>query len=388
MANDLDAIDITKPDGANQAVNVLDDYQRETRDVLVGWGKVEHDAKGRHKFFGGTTAARPSTGGSTPMVEGSIYFNTDTAAIERFNGSDWVPWAVTAEPFNYVFNGDFEIWGIGTTSAPTGWTLNGAGASAARSASGVKSGSFAAQVTRAGTDCYISQDISIPYYGATWWRGKRVVIGCWVRDPGGADGRISINDGIGTSSSSVQTAGATSEWLTVARVIDAAATKVEIRLEARTGAGAIQFDGARLSIGHVINDFITEFWSNRRSTMNFGDQVQVLSPGTYYLTTFANSAEISFVVNSRFVVRSMRTKSFLAPGAGETYTYTLRRNEADASPGLSHTHSGGAATTGLTTADCRFEKGDRIAIKIVVSASANACQHAIGLEVEQIPDTI
>ena len=390
MANDLGAIDTSKPDGSTQFVSVLDDYQRETRDVLVGWGGIEHDLKGRHKLAFGDTASRPSTSGGNPAVAGTPYFNTETGKIEIYNGSSWVEFGSATEAINYIFNGGMELWGSGTTSNPTGWSRTGAGSSAARSTSGLKEGSFTAQLTRVAADCYLSQNIAVVWHGANWWKGKTIVVGAWVRKPGSADGRISINDGVGTSSSSLQSAGSTAEWLQVSRTIDGSATKVEIRLEALNAAGAIQFDAVRVSIGTIIEDFIPELWSKRLFAMFFSEARKVMIAGnTYYLNSHSenDTSEHGTPSPVRCVIKSMNIKNHTAPGSGKTNTYTLRANGGAASPALSTTVTG-FGTTGSVSADVLVEKGDVLDVQVIMDPTGASTYASVGLEAVAIPDGI
>ena len=86
MAVDLTTMDATKPDGATEQVAVLDNYLREVRANLKDWANIEHGLTGgRHKFAVGNTASRPATG----LETGTIYINTQTGAIEYWDGAAW-----------------------------------------------------------------------------------------------------------------------------------------------------------------------------------------------------------------------------------------------------------------------------------------------------------
>lgn len=176
------------------------------------------------------------------------------------------PWAFTFPVGNvggvsWTYNSNFEIWGAGTAAAPTGWTLSGAGASVARNTSNQKIGNACAAVTRSGTNCYITQNAAaISEWGPiARFQGKTVAFGCWVRASVASAARLTIADGVGTSTSSTHTGGGTYEWLQVSRTIDAAATVLEIRCEVIVDT-TVQFDGPTLVFGTSVQDFIPSSW--------------------------------------------------------------------------------------------------------------------------------
>lgn len=58
-----------------------------------------------------------------------------------------------------ITNGRMELWTAGTSAAPDGWTLAGAGASVAQEATIKYADTYSAKITRAGTDCTLTQDL-------------------------------------------------------------------------------------------------------------------------------------------------------------------------------------------------------------------------------------
>mgnify|MGYP001577519751 FL=1 len=169
----------------------------------------------KHKFVsavadvGDTTKVRPSAnwndehlfaGGAAGKVLGWDAAETDKVA-----------WQIPPPTFNYTFNGDFEIWGAGTTSIPTGWTLTGAGATVAKNTSAGQFkytlASFA--LTRVGADASGYQDVDlISGFGPVGaWQSRVVTFGCWVRATVARRARLSIGDGVGTTNSSYHTGG-------------------------------------------------------------------------------------------------------------------------------------------------------------------------------------
>lgn len=98
MSTFLDPFDISTPIGSEDR-SLGDDRIREFKRAFKERYEVEHSlptasgaGSGRHKFAYGTTAARP-----TDPVTGSIYFNTQTGAVEQYDGAAWQTRAVAAD---------------------------------------------------------------------------------------------------------------------------------------------------------------------------------------------------------------------------------------------------------------------------------------------------
>lgn len=152
---------------------------------------------------------------------------------------------------NLVRNDDFLVWPDGDASAPWAWTLTGAGASVARTGTGLgdtnrKVGDFACLLTRAGTNCYIENALlsTTAFTRASFLQSKYVGFGCWVKCSTPNIARLQINDGIGTGSGSYHTGGGAWEFLTVTRQLDASATTLKLRGSVDTADGSAYFSGA------------------------------------------------------------------------------------------------------------------------------------------------
>ncbi len=198
----------------------------------------------------------------------------------------------TAGGVNYVRNGNLEAWIAGATSAPTGWTLTGGGATIARDSTNRKVGSFAAALTRVGTDCYLSQNAVTLQGPAAWWQGKKVTFGCWVRATVATRARLQINDGVGTASSAYHTGSGAFEWIEITRDIDAAATQVELRLVVDTGNTTAQFDGATLVLGAGVQDFIPAIVDVAR-----GDEPATVAEQWQFTQPIGNAGSVSWLYN-------------------------------------------------------------------------------------------
>lgn len=158
---------------------------------------------------------------------------------------------IKISPENLLQWGDFEDWAEnGTSAAPTPWTLSGSGASVAREATNVKKGIYSAKLTRSGADCMLLFDV--PTY--LNYQGHKMTIGFWVLCSTASIARVSINDGVGSSNSSLHTGDGTWQRLTVTRDIDPAATKIEVQCQVNTTNGFAYFDGGLLAEGD--SDFI------------------------------------------------------------------------------------------------------------------------------------
>lgn len=143
---------------------------------------------------------------------------------------------------NLLGNAGFELWRDGPAAAPALWTLTGAGAAVARAASTQFFGGYAAQVTRAGTNCYLEQVVGLLNRQLN---GKTVTVGCWVVSGTASSARLIINDGVGTTASSYHTGGGAAEFLSASRAIDAAASTLSVRLQVEQDE-TVDFDNAQL----------------------------------------------------------------------------------------------------------------------------------------------
>lgn len=145
---------------------------------------------------------------------------------------------------NVVLNPDFRRWGNGLASAPDRWTV--ATVTIARDASAVLgTGSFAVELTRAGLDGYLVQTVAgnFPEFDAIKGQSFSVRVRCKASSANQA--RVTVTDGIGTTSSSYHAGDGVADDLTVTHVIDASATTLQIRLEIKTTNGAVLFGGVQ-----------------------------------------------------------------------------------------------------------------------------------------------
>ncbi|RJO62361.1 MAG: hypothetical protein C4542_04395 [Dehalococcoidia bacterium] len=184
-----------------------------------------------------------TTGGTSyyaiPGTIGSILFsgNTDTdSTVLLYNAENMV-----------LANRSFEKWGNGAALAPDGWTVSGASAAVAREGTIIKDGSYSAKLTRAGTNCYLSQNVlamaPAPKNAITWWQGKNIMAGAWVYATVGDRAYLETYDGQTTTTSGAHAGNSAWAWLTTAAAdVHASATQLTVRLAVKTGDTAAYID--------------------------------------------------------------------------------------------------------------------------------------------------
>lgn len=184
---------------------------------------------------------------------------------------------------NMVFNANFAHWHNGTTSAPDGWTLNGSGATIARSTTFASFGAYVAQVTRVGADATLTYDI--PYQLAKQLIDDLATVAIKVRCTATVASRVrvGINDGTSTTYSSYHSGDGEPEDLEVSVTLTADASKVQIVLSVDTGNTMGSFDFAPMVEGSSVDD---QLWRGgdggylpqeiRHEVLNIGSGVPVL----------------------------------------------------------------------------------------------------------------
>ena len=163
---------------------------------------------------------------------------------------------------NWVRNGSFELWSAGAAAAPDEWTLSAAGGeSVARQAATIRLGEYSMALTRVGNDCYLYQNVITPIDADTntYWRGRKVVAGCWVYANVGAAVRFQIYDGVGAGYSSFHPGDSAWHFLTVTRTLHANATVIAIYLQILTTNDTAYFDGCILTEGTICPPFVPSF---------------------------------------------------------------------------------------------------------------------------------
>jgi hypothetical protein len=150
---------------------------------------------------------------------------------------------------NYLENGSFETWTAGTSAAPDGWYVTGAGATIARDTgpADIPYGIYTAKLTRAGTDCYLinSNYVRLPIE-SSGLIGKTITLSVKVYCDTANAARVGINDGEAGAYSSYHTGGGGGDWetLTVSYTLPTTAKCVAMILEIKNTNCSAWFDGA------------------------------------------------------------------------------------------------------------------------------------------------
>lgn len=144
---------------------------------------------------------------------------------------------------NVAINGDLDEWSAGDTSAPDDFTLTtitiektGPGESDTFT---FGAGRFAAKLTRAATDGTLAQSViaaaDIADYANA--KGQDFSVAVKAKTAIANHVRVTIDDGVTTTSSSYHTGGGTEETLTATHTISASATKLDVEIEVNNSAG-------------------------------------------------------------------------------------------------------------------------------------------------------
>lgn len=176
--------------------------------------------------------------------------------------NNWNALAQSVGTTNLMADPTFLIWAAGDTSAPTHYTLAGAGASIARAGTGLgdtnrKVGDFCAKVASAAATTTLSQDLlpTAAFTKASYLQGQTVSGGAWVRTSSASAVRVCYDDGIGTSCSAFHAGGSVWSWLTVSRTISGTATKLAFYLEVASGTITAYYSGPTAILGPVVPQY-------------------------------------------------------------------------------------------------------------------------------------
>lgn len=148
-----------------------------------------------------------------------------------------------------VVNWYMRDWTAGAAAAPDGWALVGAAASVARDAAPTKIDLYSAELTRAGTNCYLEQELDSP----DDYIGRELTAGAWVYATVADRARITILTDAGSTSSAYHAGTSAWVWLEVTHEVEHDATEISIRLEVNGGDTAANFDGVACYIGDEID---------------------------------------------------------------------------------------------------------------------------------------
>jgi hypothetical protein len=167
----------------------------------------------------------------------------------RYHGSKFTKDTIPGT--NKLTNGSFETWtgltdlltngNMETASPPSSWTPYGAGATWARESTIIKEGTYSGKLTRAGTNCGVTQTI------ATGVTTKTYIFSAWVYQTAGAGNRANIYVAFGAASGQAFHSGAATRWefLSVSVTNPSAASGTAYLINANAD-GDVYFDSVKV----------------------------------------------------------------------------------------------------------------------------------------------
>jgi hypothetical protein len=182
----------------------------------------------------------------------SFYDNPGTIGSILFSGnSDTDSTVLLYNAKNRVLNRGFETWTQGASVAPDKWVVSGADAVIAREGTIVNNDTYSAKLTRAGTNCFLSQNVlgmcPAPYNAIAKWQGKTVYTGMWAYADTVDRVYVEIYDGVDTTTSLTHAGDSVWAWTApAAHAVNAAATELTIRGKVIDGDKSGYFDNAIL----------------------------------------------------------------------------------------------------------------------------------------------
>lgn len=202
--------------------------------------------------------------GSKTSLDGrlSVSLNPDGTLITPASLVTQSQLQQTLAAVNLVMNDTFLIWHSGDSAAPTGYVLSGAGATIARTGTGLtdterKVGKFAAKVTYGSATATLMQTIlDAGVMGdADILRGQKVGLGAWVKTNVATHARLRLDDGIVVTNSSYHTGSNSWEWLSIVVTLNNAATKLDVGFQVEA-SGSAYISGLTL----LLSDFAPPRW--------------------------------------------------------------------------------------------------------------------------------
>lgn len=290
---------------------------------------------------------------------------------------------------SYSFNMDSHLWGAGAAAVPTSWTLTGAAATIAKNttAAQLKAAAAGVALTRVGNDCRVGQTISniSGWKDLTTWQGKTLTFGRWAYATVAGRARISIFDGTTRTYSAYHSGGGTPEFLTVTAQLGAAATEVTVDCFVDTGNATAVFSAGAMIAGSGLAPVVASpnEWRGAVHNLLLSTGVATIPTNSTHAFWLAlDAAQVPFAAAG--VLSTMYTSAGSAAGAGQSFTYTLRKNTANTS--ITTSISGASATTANDLTDqVQISAGDTFDILTVVSATGAVCGHSASLRFEERP---
>lgn len=223
---------------------------------------------------------------------------------------------------------------------PTDWTLSGAGATVAREEGTVKVGSYAAKLTRNGTNCFLYQNIWTALGGGTIPRGKTITFGCWAYQTYAGTAYLNIQDDHGGFAQSILN-NTINSWvyLTCTTTVAQTATYVQARCLVYGTDTPAYFDGAFVTDDASANfnfgsgDWTIDTWvnfsalpasnGNYVSFFSQADAAEAKDLQHFYLYNYAGELKLTY---ASYFGNISFTSSALTLSTGTFYHLELTRN--------------------------------------------------------------
>jgi hypothetical protein len=292
--------------------------------------------------------------------------------------------------YNYVWNSDLEVWGAGPTASPTGWTSLGGTFAKNTTANQFRTGAAAVSVTRTAGTAGLTQDLVVANPTAAYWQGQVVACGAWVRATVASTTRIRLDDGSTVTSSANHTGGSTLEFLTVSASVGGGAAVLKVGLVVDTTNTTSQFDSIICVLGASIPNWQPSGWVGRKTLLAVSTTTGTVNPGTS--TFFGNGyisnteRDVAHLMPYRCVCRKLYGRVTNAPFGTDTVTMTVRKSEADTSIVVVFTNQ--AKDGSDLTHEAVWARGDRLAIRMVLSSDALVTAGLGNIECEEVPEGV
>jgi hypothetical protein len=289
-------------------------------------------------------------------------------------------------PHNFTFNGNFEIWGGGTSAAPTGWTLSGAGATVAKDTGHWKIGTASVALTRVGTDCFLFQDVGVIYPPVSFWQGQTVTVGAWVYATVANVARIAVSDNVVINNSAYHSGSGAMEFLTATVTLSNAPVNVRIYLLAATTNTTVAFDGVIFVMGGAVSGWVPSGWRGRKAVMTLSSGVTTLTTNpAYYGVGGGGATDFQYFAMTPFkgVARNLFASRSGTPATTPTDTLRVYNLSAAVDTALSTSFGVSANfTAGDLTHEVELGKGWPFEIKTLETGGV---AHTACFEFEEIP---
>ncbi len=299
---------------------------------------------------------------------------------------------------NLVFNGNFRLWGEGTTTVPTGWYVAAAGGGTLPSIlqqSNGQYGDYSVKVTRNNANAFLAQDLKvINNFDLAQMVGQVVTYAVmikWTAPNNDTFANATMSDAIYESHTEMHRGFGETRLCIGRHIIQSGASQLILNATVkRSDQGSGTADAEVIWAGAWLGDQMPWYWEpnqfdNNDAALLAASMADQTSTGTFFIGSAGADAQedfVSFVMPYNGVITDMRARSGATPGTGETFVYTLRSNGTDKA--LTCTTSG-ASQSSSGSNHVYVPASNNVSIKCVASSGATATRHRVSLSVARVP---